>query len=94
MAEQRTAMIVRIAVGAICVLALLAISLWIGNVLFANLGALVAGFERFGDNDFGTPIASTSDDELSDVATRANQMAERLRRLDVSARATSGCAPA
>ncbi|HSR96055.1 MAG TPA: ATP-binding protein, partial [Kofleriaceae bacterium] len=81
--EQRSAMIVRIAVGAICVLALLVISIWIGNVLFANLGALVAGFDRFGNNDFATPIVSTSRDELSDVATRANQMAERLRRLDV-----------
>jgi signal transduction histidine kinase/DNA-binding response OmpR family regulator len=81
--EQRTAMIVRIAVGAICLIALLAISIWVGNVLFANLGALVAGFERFGRNDFATPIESTSRDELSDVATQANQMAEQLHRLDV-----------
>jgi signal transduction histidine kinase/DNA-binding response OmpR family regulator len=81
--EQRTAMIVRIAVGAICILALLAISIWIGNVLFASLRALVAGFERFGNNDFTTPIVSTSHDELSNVATQANQMAEQLRRLDV-----------
>jgi signal transduction histidine kinase/DNA-binding response OmpR family regulator len=81
--EQRTAMIVRIAVGAICILALLAISIWIGNVLFANLGALVAGFERFGNNDFTTPIASTSSDELSNVATQANRMAEQLRQLDI-----------
>src|SRR5215468_7875007 len=81
--EQRTAMIVRIAVGALCILALLAISIWIGNVLFANLGALVAGFERFGNNDFGTPIASSSRDELSNVATQANKMAEQLRQLDI-----------
>jgi signal transduction histidine kinase/CheY-like chemotaxis protein len=80
--EQRAAMIVRVVGGAICLVLLLAISLWIGNVLFANLGALVAGLERFGRNDFGTPIASTSRDELADVATQANLMAEQLDRFD------------
>jgi signal transduction histidine kinase/CheY-like chemotaxis protein len=80
--EQRAAMIVRVVGGAICLVTLLVISLWIGNVLFANLGSLVAGFERFGRNDFDTPIASTSRDELGDVATQANKMAEQLHRLD------------
>ncbi|HZJ64051.1 MAG TPA: ATP-binding protein, partial [Kofleriaceae bacterium] len=81
--EQRAAMIVRIVGGAICLITLLAISIWVGNVLFANLGSLVAGFERFGRNDFNTAIRSTSRDELSDVATQANKMAEQLHRFDV-----------
>jgi signal transduction histidine kinase/DNA-binding response OmpR family regulator len=81
--EQRTALIVRIVVSAICLLALLAISIWIGNRLFANLRAVIAGLERFGHNDFNTAIVSTSRDELTDVATQANRMAERLRSLDV-----------
>jgi hypothetical protein len=54
--EQRTALIVRIVVSAICLLALLAISIWIGNRLFANLGAVIAELERFGHNDFNTAI--------------------------------------
>jgi len=81
--EQRAALIVRIVVGALCLLTLLVFSVWIGNALFANLGALVAGLERFGRNDFDTPIVSTSRDELSDVATQANKMAEQLRRFDL-----------
>ena len=80
--ERRTAMLVRVVVGALCLVALLAISMWIGTTVFANLGALVAGFERFGRNDFATPIAPTSRDELSDVARSANKMADQLLRLD------------
>jgi len=82
-AEQHTAMTVRIVVGAACLVALLAISIWIGIAVFASFGALVAGFERFGRNDFATPIASASRDELSEVASHANKMAEELQRLDL-----------
>ena len=51
--------------------------------MFASFGALVAGFERFGRNNFDTPIVSTSRDELADVATHANKMAEQLQRFDL-----------
>ncbi len=82
-AEQKTAMVIRLVVGGVCLAAMLALSLWIGSALFANLGALVAGFERFGRKEFATPIAPTSQDELSEVATQANRMADELFRLDL-----------
>ena len=81
-AEQHSATIVRIVVGASCLVAVLAISIWIGTAVFASFGALIAGFERFGRNDFTTPIVTASRDELADVAQRANQMASELQRLD------------
>jgi signal transduction histidine kinase/DNA-binding response OmpR family regulator len=80
--EQHDAMVLRILIGAICLIALLALSIWIGKAVFANLNALTGGFERFARNDFATPIVPTTDDELADVATQANQMAEELRGLD------------
>jgi signal transduction histidine kinase/DNA-binding response OmpR family regulator len=81
-AAQHDTTLLHIGVGAACLVALLAISLWIGTAFFANLGALVAGLERFGRNDLATPIASTSRDELAEVARRANVMADQLRTLD------------
>ncbi|HEY1813987.1 MAG TPA: response regulator [Kofleriaceae bacterium] len=81
-AAQHSATLVRIVVGSLCIVAVLAISIWIGTVMFASLGALIAGFERFGKNDFTTPIVTASRDELADVAQRANQMAAQLQRLD------------
>ena len=81
-AEAHGATVVRIAVGGASLLLLLAISLWIGSAFFANLGGLVAGLERFGRNDFATPIASTSRDEIADVAAQANKMAEQLLAFD------------
>jgi signal transduction histidine kinase/DNA-binding response OmpR family regulator len=80
--EQHEAMVLRILIGAVCLIALLALSIWIGKAVFANLNALTGGFERFARNDFATPIVPTTDDELADVATQANQMAEELRGLD------------
>ncbi len=88
-------MVVRIVVGALCLVALLAISMWIGTTVFANLGALVAGFERFGRNDLAKPIVPTSRDELSDVALSANKMAEQLlgASIAVNRRANEGSGP-
>jgi len=80
--EQHDAMVLRIVVAASCLTVLLAISIWIGIAFFANLGALIAGFQRFGRNEFATPIVPTANDELSEVATQANKMAEQLRRSD------------
>ena len=80
--EQHDAMVLRILIGAICLIALLALSIWIGRAVFANVNALTDGFERFARNDFATPIVPTTDDELADVATHANQMAVELRGLD------------
>ncbi|MEO8845469.1 MAG: response regulator [Kofleriaceae bacterium] len=82
-AEQRTASVVRVIVGAVCLLALFVISWWIGSGLFASLGALIAGFERFGRKDFATRIVATTRDELADVAMQANKMADQLSELDL-----------
>ncbi len=81
-AEEHRATFVRIVVGSIGLIAVLAISIWISRAVFASLGALRAGFERFGRNDFARPIVTTSDDELADVAAHANRMATELERLD------------
>jgi signal transduction histidine kinase/DNA-binding response OmpR family regulator len=81
-AAQHSATLVRFVVGGLCIVAVLAISIWIGTTIFASLGALIAGFERFGKNDFTTPIVTASRDELADVAQRANHMAAQLQRLD------------
>jgi signal transduction histidine kinase/DNA-binding response OmpR family regulator len=81
-AEQHAATIVRVVVGACCLIAVLAISIWIGTAVFTSFGALIAGFERFGRKDFSTPIVASTEDELADVARRANQMAEQLQKLD------------
>ncbi|HEY6035368.1 MAG TPA: response regulator, partial [Kofleriaceae bacterium] len=72
----------RIVIGLACLVSLLALSIWVGRAMFRNLNALTNGFERFARNDFATPIAATTDDELADVATQANRMADELRRLD------------
>jgi len=82
-AEQHTALAVRLIVGAACLLALLTMSWWIGSALFASLGALIAGFERFGRKDFATRIVATTRDELADVAMQANKMADQLSELDL-----------
>ena len=79
---QRAGMISRIAIGGVCLVTLLLLSLWIARNLYATLENLGAGFRRLGDGDFTTQIPSTANDELGDVAARANQMAGHLRNLD------------
>ena len=79
---QRTGMISRVAIGAACLLILVVLSVLIARNLYATLANLGAGFRRLGEGDFTTQIPSTSDDELGDVAVRANQMAGHLRNLD------------
>lgn len=81
-AEQRAAMRTRLAVTVLGLVILLALSLWIGRGLFSTLRHLVDGLQRFGQNDFTTPIAVTSRDELAQVAGQANRMAEELQQLD------------
>jgi len=81
-AEQHSATLVRVVVGAFCLVAVLALSIWIGTSVFRSFSALIAGFERFGRKDFSTPIVTSAQDELGDVASRANQMAEQLQKLD------------
>ena len=61
---------------------ILGLSIWIGRGLFRNLAELVAGFRRFGEGDFSTPIPVGAGDELGDAAEQANHMASRLQLND------------
>ena len=79
---QNAGSAIRIAISGACLIALLALSMWIGAGLFRSLGQLVEGFHRFAQNDFARPIEIGTRDELGDVAAKANLMAEHLQRLD------------
>jgi signal transduction histidine kinase/DNA-binding response OmpR family regulator len=71
----------RIAVGAGCLLLCLLLSAWIGRRTLGALDELAFGFARFGNNKLTEPIRVLSNDEVGEVARRANQMAERLHEL-------------
>jgi signal transduction histidine kinase/DNA-binding response OmpR family regulator/HAMP domain-containing protein len=77
---QRTGARIRLVISGICLISILGLSMWIGRGLVRALASLAAGFRRFGDGDLATPIPVTSRDELGDVATQANQMAQHLER--------------
>src|SRR5687767_2488539 len=77
---QETAARVRLLVSLACLLAVIGVSLWISRGVLRSLGDLTAGFRRFGEGDFATPIPLASRDELADVAQQANQMAISLDR--------------
>jgi signal transduction histidine kinase/DNA-binding response OmpR family regulator len=81
-ALQDRAWTIRLVITATCLVVLLGLTLWIGLGLGRQLSRLGAGLQRFGDNDFKTPIVTTSEDELGDVAAQANAMAARLQALD------------
>jgi signal transduction histidine kinase/DNA-binding response OmpR family regulator/HAMP domain-containing protein len=78
---QRTAGSLRLAISAVCLLAVLLLSLWVWRAVFRSLGGLTAGFQRFGEGDFATPIPVASRDELGELAAQANDMSERLQLL-------------
>jgi CheY-like chemotaxis protein/signal transduction histidine kinase len=64
-----------------CLLVVFVLSTWIGRGVLRTLAQLTRGLERFGAGDFAQPIAARAQDELGDVARRANEMATSLRRL-------------
>ena len=74
-----TARRVRLATSAACLALLVILSIWLGRGVLRSLRALTNGLNRFGDGHFERPIPILGDDELGDVARRANQMAERLQ---------------
>ncbi|HVY28958.1 MAG TPA: response regulator [Polyangiaceae bacterium] len=63
------------------VLAVAWLALWGAQGLLRALQELIAGLARFGTGDFRTPIPLTGHDELSIVASQANQMAANLLQL-------------
>jgi signal transduction histidine kinase/DNA-binding response OmpR family regulator len=79
---QERAHTIRIVITASCLVLLFGFTLWIGLGLGRQLVRLGAGLERFGGNDFKTPIATTSNDELGALAAQANSMAAQLQRFD------------
>ncbi|MDB4980541.1 MAG: Histidine kinase, partial [Myxococcales bacterium] len=72
---------IRLTVSIACLLAVILLSTWLGRGVLRSVAGLTTGFARFGRGDFARPIAAESRDELGDVARRANEMAESLRRL-------------
>jgi len=59
----------------------LALSLWLSRGVVRSLGRLEEGFGRFAKGAFDAPIVVDGDDEIADVAAKANRMAESLARL-------------
>jgi signal transduction histidine kinase/DNA-binding response OmpR family regulator/HAMP domain-containing protein len=80
-AQQNRAHGIRLVITTSCLVVLFAFTLWIGLGLSRQLTRLGAGLQRFGGNDFKTPIA-TSNDELGELAAQANSMAAQLQRFD------------
>ncbi len=69
-----------IRIGLVVLVLLLAVGLALQIV--RSLGALAAGFERFGRGEFVTAVEVRGDDELSEVARLANRMAANLEDLN------------
>ncbi len=79
---EATAKSYRLWVSVVCLASVVVLSLWVSRGLVRSVASLTDGFDRFGRGDFARPIQSTSDDELGDLAKRANEMAASLDRLD------------
>ena len=78
---RQWAMKVRLGVSAVCLLLVIVLSTSIGRSVLHSVRDVTAGLQRFGAGDFATPIPTTSQDELAEVARQANRMAESLDRL-------------
>ncbi len=72
---------IRLTMSVTCLLAVILLSAWLGRGVLRSVAGLTTGFSRFGRGDFARPIAIESRDELGEVARRANEMAESLRKL-------------
>ena len=57
------------------------LSLWVSRSVVRSLGRLEQGFGRFAKGAFDAPIVIDGDDEIADVAAKANRMAESLAAL-------------
>ncbi len=79
--NQATAARIQLFVTVACLVLVMLLSFWLGRGVLRSLAGIASGFERFGRGEFGVPIPVTSQDELGDVAQRANQMAQDLKRL-------------
>src|SRR5262249_6373576 len=78
--SQVTGRQIQLGVGIACLGFVIFLTVWLSRGVLESVGELTAGFARFGKGDFATRIDVSGKDELADVAARANQMAENLRR--------------
>src|SRR5438128_450102 len=79
---QRIGSRIRLGLSLACLLMVLLLSLWISRDMLAGMAHLTAGFSRFGEGDFRSPIPVVAKDELGVLARQANQMAQSLQRLE------------
>src|SRR5947208_3877253 len=79
---QRIGSRIRLGLSLACLSMVLLLSLWISRDMLAGMARLTAGFRRFGEGDFRSPIPVVAKDELGVLARQANQMAQSLQRLE------------
>ncbi len=76
----------RFGISIACLTAAILLSTWINRGVLRSFAELTEGFHRFGDGRFERPILVTGHDELAELATQANEMAESLQRLSMKQR--------
>jgi signal transduction histidine kinase/DNA-binding response OmpR family regulator/HAMP domain-containing protein len=79
---QRFGTQLRLGLGIASLVLVFLLSLWISRDMLRGMASLTAGFRRFGRGDFQVVIPVVSRDELGDLASQANQMAQSLQRLE------------
>jgi CheY-like chemotaxis protein/signal transduction histidine kinase len=72
---------VRLGVGVACLSVVILLSFWLSRSVLASIRELSLGLERFGQGEFQRSIPVRGNDELAQVARRANVMAQNLERL-------------
>jgi signal transduction histidine kinase/CheY-like chemotaxis protein len=68
----------RLLVMETCLAVVLALSLWLIRSVVRSLAGLQDGFARFGKGELSRPIRIQGNDEITDVAAKANRMAANL----------------
>ena len=77
---QRTMTNVRLSATLVCLALMLLLSFWMGRSLIRSLADVAVGLRRFGAGELSVEIPIVRQDEIGDLAARANQMAANLRR--------------
>ncbi|MDP9034911.1 MAG: hypothetical protein M3O50_08890, partial [Myxococcota bacterium] len=78
---EYSAKMYRLEISVGCLIAVMLLTMWLGQGVLRSFADLTSGFRRFGKGDFGQPIRVATRDALGDVARHANQMATDLERL-------------
>lgn len=72
---------IQIFISALCLVVVVLLSLSLSRSVLRSLSAFSSGLKRFGQGDFSHPIQTTAQNEFSDLAHEANQMAHRIQCL-------------